>query len=304
MTYKKETVGEWLDEWLDVYVKPPARTQNTYDCYRYVIIMMKKIQPELFQMHLEDVDEISVQRLLNQSAEHYAKSTLKKMKIVFNKSYQIAIRNHKCKSNPAHYIIVPEGSEKEIRALTRKEEEAVICASKSDCLGQIAIFLLNTGLRARELMNLKWSDYDSINRVIYVRKSKTKAGIRRLPLLYEANKIIQSQPHYCDYIFTSTRRTQVTKIVMRRLYERIRKKTGIDIVTNHVYRHSFATRLVEKGADYKAISRLLGHTNVAFTIHKYADAGDDFIREQISVLETHHERNVMKVKRFHVAHVK
>ncbi len=304
MTYKNETVGEWLDEWLDVYVKPPVRTQNTYDCYRYVIIMMKKIQPELFQMQLKDVDEMTIQKLLNQSTERYAKSTLKKMKIVFKSSYEIAIRNHKCEFNPATYISVPEGSEKEIRALTIKEEEAVIRAARNDCLGHIVIFLLNTGLRACELMNLKWSDYDPINRVIYVRKSKSKAGIRKVPLLYEANKIIQSQPHYCDYIFTSTKHTQATKTVMRKLYERIRKQTGIDIVTNHVYRHSFATRLVENSADYKAVSKLLGHANVAFTIHKYVDADDDFIRRQISVLETHHEKNVIKVKHFHVAHLK
>jgi len=304
MTCKNETVSEWLDEWLDVYVKPPVRTQNTYDCYRYVIIMMKKIQPELFQLQLEDVDEMTIQKLLNQSTERYAKSTLKKMKIVFKSSYEIAIRNHKCIFNPAQYVSVPEGSEKEIRALTREEEDAVIRAAKNDFLGQIVIFLLNTGLRACELMNLKWSDYDSVNRVIYVRKSKSKAGIRKVPLLYEANKIIQSQAHYCDYIFTSTRHTPVTKTVMKKLYERIRKQTGIDIVTNHVYRHSFATRLVENRADYKAISKLLGHTNVAFTIHQYADADDDFVREQISVLETHHEKRVMKAKHFHVAHMK
>jgi len=78
-------------------------------------------------------------------------------------------------------------------------------------------------------MNLKWSDYDPVNRVIYVRKSKTKAGIRKLPLLYEVNKIIQNQPHYCDYIFTSTRYTPVTKTVMRKLYERIRKKQGLTL---------------------------------------------------------------------------
>jgi len=142
MTDSEITLQDWLDEWLEVYVKPPVRTQNTYDCYRYVINMMKKIQPELFQMHLKDIDEITIQRLLNQSAEDYAKSTLKKMKIIFNKSYQIAIRNNKCHINPAEYITVPEGSEKQIRALTRKEEAAVIRAARSDCLGHIVIFLL------------------------------------------------------------------------------------------------------------------------------------------------------------------
>lgn len=83
-------------------------------------------------MQLKDVDEITVQKLLNQSAEKYAKSTLKKMKIIFKSSYEIAIRNHKCKSNPALFVTIPNATEKEIRALTQEEEIRVIEAAKHD----------------------------------------------------------------------------------------------------------------------------------------------------------------------------
>jgi len=298
MTYKKKTVNEWLEEWLDVYVKPPVRTQNTYDCYRYVIVMMKKIQPGLFQMQLKDVDEITVQKLLNQSAEKYAKSTLKKMKIIFKSSYEIAIRNHKCKSNPALFVTIPNATEKEIRALTQEEEIRVIEAAKHDRLGHIAIFMLYTGLRTCEITNLKWSDYNFQKKEISIRKSKTKRGIRIVPVIQEANNIINSLPHYCEYIFTSTKKNPITKTVMRRLYNRLRKKTGIEIITNHVYRHSFATRMIENNADYKALSVILGHSDVEFTINTYTNAETKFLHEQVSLLENKSKRKVFTIKNY------
>jgi site-specific recombinase XerD len=67
-------------------------------------------------------------------------------------------------------------------------------------------------------------------------------------------------------------------------------------VTNHVYRHSFATRSVEKKMDYKALSKILGHRNVAFTLHKYADAQTAFLHEQMDLLEPHKKRRFTLVK--------
>ena len=117
-----------------------------------------------------------------------------------------------------------------------------------------------------------------------------------MPLIKEAEAIVRNQPHRGLYIFTSTRGTPLTKTVLKRLYERLRKKTGISIITNHVYRHSFATRMIERGADYKALSAILGHASVDFTLDTYADAETDFLHEQISVLEETPKRRIFKVK--------
>jgi integrase len=222
------------------------------------------------------------------------------MRIIFRSAYGAAIRNKLCDYNPAILLEIPVASEKVIRALTQEEESAVIEEAKKDCLGHIAIFMLDTGLRSCEVTNLKWSDYSAPKNVIFIRESKTKSGIRTVPLIQEASDIIENQPHYCEYVFTSSRKNPITKTVLRRLYNRLRKETGISTITNHVYRHSFATRMVEKKADYKALSTILGHSNVAFTIFQYTDAETKFLHEQIALLEPNPKRKLMRIKDMHV----
>lgn len=280
------TVEEWLEEWLDTYIKPPCKKENTYLCYKYVLSGIYKLRPELSQLYLSQIDELFLQKLLNQSAQYYSKSTIEKIRTVFKQAYTVALRNHRCRENPALSLTIPEEAhEKEVRALTREEELKVMEAAKNDVLGHIAIFMLLTGIRSIELRKLKWDDYNAEKGEIYIRKSKTKNGIRVVPLLSEAKEIIESQPHYCEYIFTSTTKRPVTKTVLRRLYERLRKATGIQIVTNHVYRHSFATRAVEKKVDYKALSKIMGHKDVSFTINRYTDAETAFLHEQMDIME-------------------
>lgn len=55
-------------------------------------------------------------------------------------------------------------------------------------------------------------------------------------------------------------------------------------MTIHVLRHTFATRLVEQKADYKALSKLLGHTSVAFTLQRYVTLDIEFLRDQVMLL--------------------
>lgn len=297
------TVKEWLDEWADVYVKPPCRRENTYQCYKYIISVIVKLRPNICGFTLEEVDELYIQRILNEAASSYSKSTIKKIKTVFKEAYSKAITNHKCSENPALTLEIPEASEKYIRPLTRSEQKAVIVAAQKDVLGDIALFFLKTGLRACELRDLKWDDYDKEKREIYIRSSKTKKGIRMIPLTQEAIEIIDRQPHICEYIFTSTIKKPVTKTVERKLYERLRKATGIKIITNHVYRHSFATRAVEKEMSTKALARIMGHKNEAFTLHRYTEAQDEFLHEQMDCMEDKPKRNRFRIKQMHVGHL-
>lgn len=289
------SVETMFEEWLEVYVKPCKR-ENTYLCYKNVITMIEKFRPELVKHSIADVREYDLQKLLNDAAKKYSKSTLKKMQIVFNSAYKKAIHNRICEYNPACCLTIPDAAVRKVRALTRDEESAVRKAAIEDPLGHIAIFFLDTGIRTCELINLEWDAYNSNKHEVYIVRSKSKNGIRTVPLIHEAESIIQKQPHLGKYIFTSTKGTPVTKTVLNKLYSRLRKKTGIQIITNHVYRHSFATRMVEHGADYKALSEILGHANVNFTINTYTNAETAFLHEQISVMEDKPKRKTYKIK--------
>lgn len=66
---------------------------------------------------------------------------------------------------------------------------------------------------------------------------------------------------------------------------RLRKRTGIDKITNHVYRHSFATRALERGMNYKALSEILGHTDVAFTLKTYTHVEESYLHSQMKLME-------------------
>jgi len=234
---------------------------------------------------LNQVNELEIQIFINSLATKYAKSTINDIRVVLNQSFQIAARNNYCTKNPIGKLSIPkEASQKYVRALTQEEQLIVEEAAKLDPLGHIVLFFLFTGLRAEELRNLKWEDYDKDLQRIHIKKSKTKAGIRTIPLIPEAANIIDSLPKYNDYIFNSTRHTPVTETVLKKVYLRMRKATGLNFITNHVYRHSFATRLVELGVEYKALSALLGHTDVAFTLRRYTDAEDNYLRQQINLL--------------------
>mgnify|MGYP000880613928 FL=1 len=278
------TLNDWLNEWLEVYVKPCKR-EKTYKCYYDAIKRIRKFYPQFLDKNVSQIKEIEIQTFINTLGANYAKSTINDIRVVFNQSFLIATRNQYCSTNPIGHLSIPhEASEKNIRALTQAEQIKLEQAAKLDFLGHIVFFFLYTGLRSNELCNLKWEDYDKEKELIRVVESKTKAGIRIVPLIPEASSIINSQSHYNEYIFNSSRHTPVTESVLKRLYQRMRKATGIKIITNHVYRHSFATRLIEHGVDYKALSALLGHTDVAFTLRQYTNVENNFLKQQINLL--------------------
>jgi integrase len=72
---------------------------------------------------------------------------------------------------------------------------------------------------------------------------------------------------------------------LKKLALRLRKESGVQFLTTHVYRHTFATRALEDGMNVKALSRILGHTNVAFTMQRYCTPDVIFLREQMDMLD-------------------
>lgn len=288
----KKTVGNAMIEWLNTYIKPCDK-DSTYKNYFYCIRIILVFKPEYQIKFLDDLREEDLQNMINDIGHEYAKSTIKRIIIILKNTYERGIKNKWCYTNPATDLSVPAyASEKEVPALTQFQQQRVEAAAAADPLGDIILFLLNSGLRAGELINLEWINYDKRHQEIHIKESKTKAGIRTLPLTPTLITIIERQPHICDSIFTSTRGTPVTKSVLRKLYLRIRKKTGIDFFTNHVCRHTFATRMIERAADPKAVSILLGHTDVSFTLNRYTHPDNEYLHEQMQLIETQPESNL------------
>ena len=88
-----------------------------------------------------------------------------------------------------------------------------------------------------------------------------------------------------DLVFTSTIGTLVDSRDFQRDFKKILKHNNIRVVNVHGLRHTFATRALESGMSVKTLSKILGHSNVGFTLDTYAHVTEQLKAEELAGLE-------------------
>lgn len=151
-----------------------------------------------------------------------------------------------------------------------------------------AIFatFLHTGIRKKELLNLKYSDLDLENRVLFVRQGKGSKD-RVIPLSYKIVEILErylverKRLHKtCPEFFVSLNRNMGFKdIGLKRLVIRMRDASGLKFSV-HKLRHTFATLMLEGGCDIFSLSKMMGHNDLKTTAI-YLSASAEHLRSEI-----------------------
>ena len=159
--------------------------------------------------------------------------------------------------------------------------------------------LFSCGLRVSELVNLKLTDLYLTEQYVRVfgKGSKERLvpisprAIRELELWFMDRNQMVIKPGEEDYVFLNRRGAHLTRVMILIMIKRQAEVAGIaKTISPHTLRHSFATALLEGGADLRAIQALLGHESIGTTeIYTHIDMST--LRQQI--LE-HHPRNMKK----------
>lgn len=159
--------------------------------------------------------------------------------------------------------------------------------------------LYSCGLRVSELCNLKLSDLFLNEGFIKVEGKGNKQ--RLVPIspraIHELELYFQDRCHYTikpgeeDFVFISQRRgTHIGRIMVFHFIKELVNMAGIQKeVSPHTFRHSFATHLLEGGANLRAIQAMLGHESIA-TTEIYTHIDRSRLREEILL---HHPRNMV-----------
>lgn len=144
------------------------------------------------------------------------------------------------------------------------------------------------GLRVKEIAALSISDViDSrgeMREEINLLRRMTKGGRQRCVYL-TSQKVRAALQAYLDYrcrdprrvvtpalpLFESNKGNRFTPNSLQQVFKRLYVQAGIDGASSHSGRRTFATRLIEKGIDIKAVSRLMGHSSVAMTAEYVED---------------------------------
>jgi len=205
------------------------------------------------------------------------------------------------KENPSSLLESPKLGRKLPVALTVEEIDRIVLAidlSKPEGHRNKAIIetLYGCGLRVSELVDLKLTDVFAAEGFIRVKGKGEKE--RLIPIGGTALKEIK---HYLEnfrnkqiidkqsenILFLNRRGKKLTRIMIYTIVKDLATATGIDKnISPHTFRHSFATHLVEGGADLRAVQEMLGHESI-ITTEIYTHLDREYLRQAIF---EHHPR--------------
>ena len=157
--------------------------------------------------------------------------------------------------------------------------------------------LFSCGLRVSELVNMKLSDLYLEDRVLLVRGKGNKErlvpvsnkAIADLKRWFFDRNLMKIKPGEDDYVFLSRRGAHLTRTMILIMVKRQAEEAGIKkTISPHTFRHSFATALLQGGADLRSIQAMLGHEKIDTTL-VYTHISNEQLRK--AILE-HHPRNI------------
>ena len=159
--------------------------------------------------------------------------------------------------------------------------------------------LYSCGLRVSELCNLKLSNLYLEEGFIKVEGKGNKQrlvpisprAIRELQLYFIDRNLTEIKPGYEDFVFISKRGKNISRIMVFHIIKVLAETIGISKnISPHTFRHSFATHLLEGGANLRAIQCMLGHESIG-TTEIYTHIDRNMLRSEII---EHHPRNRRK----------
>jgi integrase/recombinase XerD len=205
-------------------------------------------------------------------------------------------------SNPLSELELPKQHRRLPEVLTQQEVSNLIDAAATAPVRAWALraramieVMYGSGLRVSELLNLKLTDIEMEERHVRVLGKRSKERV--VPLGHPAVTAVRdylagSRPGYTarktsPFVFLSCRGTRISRMGYWKVLRQCVALAGIRRhVTPHTLRHSFATHLLEGGADLRAVQEMLGHSSITTTqIYTHVDRG--YLRE---VYRTFHPR--------------
>ena len=205
-------------------------------------------------------------------------------------------------ADPSELLEGPKIGLKLPEVLTVEEIDSIIAAidlSKNEGQRNRAILetLYSCGLRVSELTNLKLSDLYFDEGFIKVEGKGSKQrlvpisprAIKEIKLYFADRNRGKIKKEYEDYVFLARWGKNISRIMVFHLIKELAQTAGITKnISPHTFRHSFATHLLEGGANLRAIQCMLGHESIA-TTEIYTHIDRNMLRSEII---EHHPRNI------------
>lgn len=293
--------------------------------YRQYLMLEKALSGNTIEAYLTDLDKLLSYFLLEavdpvkaslDNLEHFVSglhdigiSARSQARIIsgIKSFYHFLIFSDYTEDDPTELLVSPRMGRHLPEVLSVEEIDLLMSAiDRSAKEGQRNRAILETmyscGLRVTELCLLKLSDYFPNEQFIKVEGKGSKqrlvpissSAVHEISLYLPDRDLLTIKPGEEDYLFLSRRGTHLSRIMIFHLIKELVQTAGIKkTVSPHTLRHSFATHLLEGGANLRVIQVMLGHESIA-TTEIYTHINREQLRSEII---EHHPRNIKYANR-------
>ncbi len=209
----------------------------------------------------------------------YAKTTIARRLASLRSFFRFGQREGWTKTNPAKPLRNPRKPRSLPHFLSTEEIDRLLAAPPKEGLGlrdrAILETLYSAGLRVSELAGLNESDLELASGIVHVRGKGRKErlaplgsyAVQAMRIWFDERTVSPREPKGADApVFVNRFGRRLTTRSVARMLEKYLKESGLDRrTTPHTLRHSFATHLLDRGADIRSVQELLGHKSLVTT---------------------------------------
>jgi len=313
------TVAQFLERWLRAYAEPNT-SRRTY--LRYEQLVRNQLVPGIGRMALKKLEPVQIQETYGKLLlGGLAQRTVLHCHRLLSEALSHAVEWGLLGRNPAGAVRAPRVAKTEIRppgpADVKRLLEAADALSECDPryrttdYGALVLVAVQTGLRAGEMLGLRWTDIDLEGGVAHIQQAahwlpgqgftvgqpKTAKSRRAVSLTAatvaclgrhrqrQAEDRLMAGPAYQEsgLVFTTAIGTPLANL--RRAWVNIVKAAGVGHVRFHDLRHAHATMLLTQGVHPKIVSERLGHSAIAITLDTYSHVLPSLQAEAVADLD-------------------
>ena len=263
-----------LSQYLEFLEIEKGLSANTIDAYRRDLTDFLDFCVSKGAEELNDIERTHINGyILKLHDEKYTPISVMRKTASLRGFFKWLCANEICKKNPALTLEQPKIPKKLPKVMTIEEINTILSQDLTKIEKVILELLYGCGLRVSELVNLKINDIDISAKYLQCTGKGSKERI--VPIGSKALKAIKEYEKERDFILQKNRQTSKNLLVKddgknitrQDIYTFIHKQ-GEKIhksISPHTLRHSFATHLLENGADLRVVQELLGHSDVSTT---------------------------------------
>lgn len=213
--------------------------------------------------------------------------------------YRLAEENRKITTNPARLLRMRKEDNGRLRFLSIEEEKKLRATIPSDRMVELDV-ALNCGLRLSEQYRTEWQHVDLERRILTVPDTKN-SSTRYIPLNDVALAAFRSleKKKAGNFVFLRVPGHGANSAVgvksPREWFDDAVEKAGIEKLTWHALRHSFASRLVMAGVDIRTVAELMGHKTIQITM-RYAHLAPEHKLDAVKRLQAY-DPTVIRIKK-------